>query len=91
MLILNSSLSDHNKSIKAQISSDKYTEEQVKCKWYSLLSVHVTIQHVGAIQRKYESIHWQWVMDNKVISADKIEAQVKHNKYRARRIRVSFF
>lgn len=44
---------------------------------------------LGAIQRKYESIRRQWIMDNKENRAEKMEVQVKLNKYRARRIRVN--
>lgn len=49
----------------------------------------VFVLHAGAVQRKYESIRRQWVIDGKENSADMIEAQAKMNKYRARRVRVS--
>lgn len=46
-------------------------------------------QPEGAVQRKYESIRRQWVMEGKENRSDMAEAQAKVNKYRARRIRVS--
>ena len=45
--------------------------------------------YVGAIQRKYESMRRQWVVEGKENSADLMETQAKVNKYHARRIRVS--
>ena len=55
---------------------------------YQLLSPDLSLCE-GAVQRKYESMRRQWVMEGKENSTDLAEAHAKVNKYRARRIRVS--
>ena len=42
-----------------------------------------------AVQRKYESMRWQWLLEEKENSMELVEEQTKINKYRARRVRVS--
>ena len=42
-----------------------------------------------AVQRKYESMRRQWLLEEKENSMELVEEQTKINRYRARRVRVS--
>lgn len=97
MLHFCSSLSPHNRSVKAdlmeKIVSEKYGAAEIKCEFtvpFQIYSCKLENYIVGAVQRRYESVRRQWLVEEKENSADLMEAQAKANKYRARRIRVSW-